>query len=94
MLKWLKNRLSRDTQVDDIESESGTESDAEEETENFSPVGVRVRAADVATLKPADTHVPGYSVNEGGQDTDDEHSTTVNDIRTTGVDPYNSGGTD
>lgn len=87
MFEWLKNRFSSVTAEDDV----ALDIDADEDEEKFSPVGVRVRPAKVAGLKPADTHVAGYNVVEGA---DDEYSTTVNDIKTTGVDPYNSGGSD
>lgn len=90
MLKWLRNRFSRVTDEDDV----ALEIDADEEEESFSPVGVRVRPAEVAKLEPADTNVSGYNVVEGVLRNDDEYSTTVNDIKTTGVDPYNSGGTE
>ena len=87
MFEWLKNRFSRVTAEDDV----ALEIDADEDEESFSPVGVRVRPAKGAKLKPADTDVAGYNVVEGA---DDEYSTTVNDIKTTGVDPYNTGARD
>ena len=35
--------------------------------------------------------VAGYNVDEAEFVADDDHSMTVNDIKTTGVDPYNTG---
>ena len=90
MLEWLRNRFSRVT----TEEEVASEIDADDGEERFTPVGVRVRPAEAANLKPADTHIAGYNVVEGGSSTDDEYSTTLNDIKTTGVDPYNTGGSD
>jgi len=90
MLKWLKNRFSRVVAIEEVEPEI----DSGETEENFSPVGVRVLPVEVTKLKPADTYVAGYNVDEGQHGVDDDFSTTVNDIKTTGVDPYNTGGTD
>ncbi|NOX67961.1 MAG: hypothetical protein GXP15_02135 [Gammaproteobacteria bacterium] len=90
MLKWLKKQFSSVTQEDEFEVEFA--SDADESEEDFAPVGVRVRPTEAAELKPADTYVAGYNVSEGEVSLDDEFSTTVNNIKTTGVDPYNAGG--
>ena len=90
MLKWIRNWFSSVTAEDYVEPEI----DTDEDEDSFSPVGVRVRPVEVADHRPADTHVAGYNVVEGGPGNDDEYSTTVNDIKTTGVDPYNTGGSD
>jgi len=92
MLKWLRKQFTSVTPDDEVEVDF--ESDSDEIEEKFSPVGVRVRPTDAAMLKPADTYVAGYNVSEGDAGIDDEFSTTVNNIKTTGVDPYNAGGTD
>ena len=42
-------------------------------------------------IKPADTYIEGYNVDEAEFDADDNHNMAVNDIKTTGVDPYNTG---
>jgi len=89
MLKWLRNRFSRVAATEEV----APEIDTGETEETFSPVGVRVLPVEVTKLKPADTYVAGYNVDEGRQSADDAFSTTVNDIKTTGVDPYNTGGT-
>ena len=78
MINWVKNWLSQEATADEVE-------------ENFVPVGVRVKPPGAAKIKPADTYVTGYNVDEAGIDTDNDHTMTVNDIKTTGVDPYNTG---
>lgn len=85
MINWIKNRLYKEAVSDEVEETS------DEVEESFAPVGVRVKPAVAVRLKPADTHVPGYNVDEGAISVDDEHSTTLNDLKTTGVDPYNTG---
>ena len=87
MINWIKNRLSKEAAVDQVE-----EIPAEVE-ENVAAVGVRVKPPVAVRIKPADTYVEGYNVDEAKFDADD-HSMTVNNIKTTGVDPYNSGGID
>ena len=77
MINWIKRKLSKAT--------------ADEVEESFPPVGVRVEPPEAARLKPADTNVAGYNVDEAEFNADDEHSATVNDIKTTGVDPYDTG---
>ncbi len=81
MIKWIKNRLCKEAAANELE-------------ENFAPVGVRVKPPGAVRLKPADTYVPGYNVNEADFGADDEHSTTMPHIHTTGVDPYNTGAID
>lgn len=85
MLKWIRNKLTKDRAEDDVEDI------ADEIEEKYEPVGVRVRPHESVSIKPADTYVAGYNVDESVLNTDDEHSTTVNDIKTTGIDPYNTG---
>lgn len=85
MINWIKNRLSRAATADEPE-------DTPDEVEdNFGPVSVRVNPPVAVKLKPADTYIEGYNVHEVRIDADADHSTTVNDIKTTGVDPYNTG---
>ena len=81
MINWIKNRLFRKETPDEV-------------AESFSPVGVRVNPAKTVKLKPADTNVSGYNVHETEIGAEDDHSATVNDLKTTGVDPYNTGYTD
>lgn len=85
MIKWIKNRLSKEAADNEFDE---TPDDVEE---NFSPVGVRVRATAPERLLPADTYVAGYNVDEAEFGADDIFSTTVNDITTIGVDPYDTG---
>ena len=83
MMKWIKNRLSQEAAANEVEeTPDGVE-------ENFAPVGVRVKPA--LRLKPADTYVAGYNVDEAKIAVDNEYATTVIDAKTTGVDPYNTG---
>jgi hypothetical protein len=70
--------------VDEVEKNS------DEIEENFTPVRARVRPHASVSVKSADTYVAGYKVEETLVG-DDEHSITVNDLKTTGIDPYNSG---
>ena len=88
MINWIKNRLFKKAAANEDEET------LDEVEENVAPVGVRVKPAVAVRLKPADTYVPGYNVDDGGISVDDEHSTAVNDIKTTGVDPYNTGSFD
>jgi len=85
MINWLRNWLSQEATADEVEETP------DEVKENFVPVGVRVKPLVAKSLKPADTFVDGYNVDEAGIGTDDDHTMTVNDIKTTGVDPYNTG---
>ena len=85
MINWIKNKLSKPATAEEPEE------NPDEVEEKFSPVGVRVRPHPDVELKPADTHVAGYNVDETVAIVDDEHSATVNDMKTTGVDPYNAG---
>ncbi len=85
MINWLKNKLSKEAAADQIEETP------DEVEENFAPVGVRVKPPVAVRVKPADTYVVGYNVDEAEFAADDDHSKTVNDIKTTGVDPYNTG---
>lgn len=85
MINWIKNRLSRAATADEPEDTP------DEFEENFGPVSVRVNPPVAVKLKPADTYIEGYNVHEVRIDADADHSTTVNDIKTTGVDPYNTG---
>ncbi len=78
MINWLKNRLAKEASADEVE-------------QNIAPVGVRVDPPVAVRVKPADTYVAGYNVDEAELDTDDQHSATVNNIKTTGVDPYDTG---
>ncbi len=84
MINWIKNRLSKEAVADEPEDTP------DEVEENFAPVSVRVNPPVAVKLKPADTYIEGYNVDEAGFGAHD-HSTTVNDIKTTGVDPYNTG---
>ncbi len=77
MITGLKNKLSKEEASDQVEETS------DEVEENSAPVAVRV--------KPADTYVAGYNVDEAESGANDVHSMTVNDMKTTGVDPYNTG---
>ncbi len=90
MLIWIKNFIYRKPTEDEVE----VEKTSDEIEENFTPVGVRVRPAGSVSAKSADTHIAGYEVEETMVGTDDEHSITVNDIKTTGIDPYNTGSID
>ena len=85
MINWIKNRLSKEAAVDQVE-----EIPAEVE-ENVAAVGVRVKPPVAVRIKPADTYVTGYNVDEAEFGADDDYSMTVNDMKTTGVDPYNTG---
>ena len=85
MINWLKNKLSKEAVADQVEETP------DEVEENFAPVGVRVKPPVAVRVKPADTYVVGYNVDEAEFAADDDHSKTVNDIKTTGVDPYNTG---
>lgn len=85
MINWIKNKLSQKTTADEVEETP------DEIEENFAPVGVRVKPPVAVRVKPADTYVAGYNVDEVEIGADDEYSTTVNDIKTTGVDPYDTG---
>jgi len=85
MIDWIKSKLFQKAPTDEIEEA------ADKVEENILPVGVRVNPLEDAKIKPADSYVEGYTVDEDGLGTDDVHATTVNDIKTTGVDPYNTG---
>ena len=85
MINWLKNKLFKEAASNHVEE---TPDEAEE---NFAPVAVRLNPPVAVRVKPADTFVVGYNVVEAEFGADDDHSTTVNDIKTTGVDPYNTG---
>lgn len=85
MIRWIKNRLSEEEPANEVEET------ADEAKEDFAPVSVRVKPPVGVTVKPADTYIEGYNVEESEFDIDDEHSATVNDIKTTGIDPYNTG---
>jgi len=85
MISWLRNLLSRPAAAEEPEEAP------DEVEEDFAPVGVRVRPHLAVPLEPADTYVAGYNVHENVARVDDEHSTTVNDMKTVGVDPYNAG---
>ena len=87
MLTWMKKLIHKKSTVDEVE----VEETSDEIEENFTPVGVRVRPPGSVSVKSADIHVAGYEVEETLIGTDDEHSITVNDIKTTGIDPYNAG---
>ncbi len=76
--------------VDEELADQVEESPGEAE-ENSALVGVRVNPPVTVRVKPADTYVAGYNVDEAEFGADDDHSKTVNDIKTTGVDPYNTG---
>ena len=86
MRKWIKDRLSKEAATDEVEETS------DEAEENLAPIGVRVKPA--ALLKPADTYITGYNVDEAKIGVDNEYSTTVIDAKTIGVDPYNTGAID
>ena len=58
MIKWIKNKLSQDETADDIEETP------DEVKENVAPVGVRVKPPVSVRVKPADTYVAGYNVDE------------------------------
>ena len=88
MINWIKNRLSRAATADEPEDTP------DEVEENFAPVSVRVNPSVAVKLKPADTYIEGYNVHEARIAADADHSSTVNDIKTTGVDPYNTGSID
>ncbi len=85
MINWLKNKLCNPAAADQVE-ETPRKFD-----ENFAPVSVRVNPPVAVRIKPADTFIAGYNVVETEFGADDAHSMTVNDIKTTGVDPYNTG---
>ena len=85
MINWLKNKLSKEAAADPVEETP------DEVEDNSASVGVRVNPPVAVRVKPADTYVTGYNVNEAAFGADDDHSKTVNDIKTTGVDPYNTG---
>ena len=85
MINWLINKLSQDASADEIEATP------DEVEENFAPVSVRVNPPVAVRVKPADTYVEGYNVDEPEFDADDDRSKTVNDFKATGVDPYNTG---
>jgi len=85
VLDWIKNLIHKKSAVEAVVETT------DEVEENFAPVGVRVRPPAPVPPKPADTHIAGYNVHEAGVTTDDEFSTTVNNIKTTGIDPYNTG---
>ncbi len=86
MIKWIKNRLSQEAAANEVEETP------DEVEENFAPVGVRVKPA--VSLKPADSYVAGYNVDDAEFGVDNEYATTVIDAKTTGVDPYNTGAID
>ena len=56
MLKWIRNKLTKDLADDDAEDV------ADEVEEKYAPVGVRVRPHESESIKPADTYVAGYNV--------------------------------
>ena len=85
MIKWIKDKLFQDATADEIEEIP------DEVNENFAPVGVRVNSPEAVRVKPANTYVDGYNVDESEIGADDDHPSTVNNIKTTGVDPYNTG---
>ena len=85
LINWIKNRQSTEAPANEADEAP------DEVEEKFAPVGVRVDPPVAVRVKPADTYVAGYNVDEDGFGVDDEHSTTVNDIKTTGVDPYDMG---
>ncbi len=85
MINWLKNKLSKEAAADQVEQTP------DEVEENFAPVSVRVNPPVAVRVKPTDTYVEGYNVDEAEFGAVDDHSSTVNDIKTTGVDPYNTG---
>ncbi len=77
--------MSKEAAADQVEETP------DEVEENFAAVGVRVNPLVAVRVKPADTYVVGYNVDEAEFRAEDNHSKTVNDIKTTGVDPYNTG---
>ena len=85
MINWVRNWLSQEATADEVEKTP------DEVEEKFFPVGVRVKPPGAVKIKRADTYVTGYNVDEAGIVTDNDHTTTVNDIKTAGVDPYNTG---
>ncbi len=85
MINWLKNKLSKEAAADQVEETP------DEVEENLAPVSIRVNPPVAVRVKPADTYVEGYNVDEAEFGAVDDHSSTVNDIKTTGVDPYNTG---
>jgi hypothetical protein len=86
MFKWIRKRVSKETPT-----KVEIEEDSNDVEEKFAPVGVRVKPFATDEIKPADTYVAGYNVDEDRIGVDDEHSTTVNNIKTTGVNPYDTG---
>jgi hypothetical protein len=88
MINWLKNKLSKEAAADQVEETP------DEVEENFAPVSVRVNPPVAVRVKPADTYIEGYNVDEAEFDADGDHTMAVNDIKTTGVDPYNTGSID
>ncbi len=85
MINWLKNKMSKEAAADQVEETP------DKVEENFAPVSVRVKPPVAVRIKPADTYVTGYNVDEAEFGADDDYSMTVNDMKTTGVDPYNTG---
>ncbi len=85
MINWLKNKLSKEAAADQVEETP------DEVKEKFAPVGVRVNSPVAVRIKPADTYIAGYNVDEAEFGADNDHSMTVNNMKTTGVDPYNTG---
>jgi len=86
MIKWIKNRLSQEAAANEVEDTP------DEVEETFAPVSVRVKPA--VPLKPADSYVAGYNVDDAKIGVDNDYDTTVTKIITTGVDPYNTGAID
>ena len=85
MINWIKNRLSKAT-ADEVE-----ESFSPVDVSVNPPVAVRVNPPVAMRVRSADTYVAGYNVDEDELGADDEYSMTVNDIKTTGIDPYDTG---
>jgi len=85
MIKWNKNRLSKKAATDEVEETP------DEVEENFAPVGVTPKLAGSMRVKPADTYVTGYNVDEAKFGVDNDYDTTVIDAKTTGVGLYNKG---
>ncbi len=76
------------------EAADQVEETPDEVEENFAPVRVRINPPVAVRVRPADTYIAGYNVDEAEFGADDVHSMTVNDMKTTGVDPYNTGSMD
>ena len=68
MINWLKNKLFKEAASNHVEETP------DEAGENFAPVGVRLNPPVAVRVKPADTYIAGYNVDEAEFGADDSHS--------------------